>query len=225
MSVRRTIHLVNPLSSAAGGSERHTIALYEELRPHADVFLWSGQQPVPEFASLPIQVITAERFPRGGALVLVGTYQRLGDWIAKASPRRTIVLYNMLAPRQLVGFMWQLFEHMTDSVEVVFASELLRQKTKHLRGIVELSRIDLARFVPGRLRQREPHEAFVIGRLSRDHVCKHHIADVELYRQAVANGCHVRLMGGTCLAAECNPIEGIQLLPMLAEPAEVSAGP
>jgi glycosyltransferase involved in cell wall biosynthesis len=220
MSARRTIHLVNPLECAAGGSELHTIALYEELKPHADVFLWSGKRPAVEFAALPIQKITAEHFPRGGALVFVGAYQALGDWIAKACPRRAIVLYNMLTPGLLVAFMRQLFQKTADRVEVVFASELLRQKTKHLRGIVELSKIDLARFVPRPLQTRDPLQPFVIGRLSRDDLRKHHPDNLEVYRQAIASGCKVRLMGATCLADDCQNVSGIELLPMLAEPAE-----
>jgi len=220
MSDRRTIHLVNPLECAAGGSELHTIALYEELKPHADVTLWTAYEPAAEFASLPIQKITEEHFPRGGALVFVGVYQRLGTWIAKACPRRTIVLYNMLIHRLLITFMRQLFAQTADRIEVVFASELLREKTKHLQGIVELSRIDLARFVPVSLEARRRQEPFVIGRLSRDHPSKHHPDNMELYRQAVASGCRVRLMGATCLESDGNDISGMELLPMQAEPAE-----
>lgn len=216
MSAPRTIHLVNPLWNAAGGSELHTLALYHELKPHAEVRLWSDDQPAAAFAALPIEKIRPDHFPRGGTLVFVGVYRLPGEWIAQARPRRAIVLYNMLLPAKLVELMKRLLAHAASEVEVVYASELLKQKTK-LRGIVELSQIDLTRFVP---RPRPAREAFVIGRLSRDDYRKHHPDDQELYRRAVRELCRVRIMGGTCLAGEYGQSEGIELLPTLAEPAE-----
>ncbi len=216
MAAPGMIHLVNPLWNAAGGSEQHTIALYHELSPHAEVTLWTEDEPAAAFSSLPIERIGRHHFPNGGTLVFVGVYRMPGEWIAAARPRRVIVLYNMLLPWRLVALMKTLLANAANEVEVVYASELLKQKTK-LRGIVELSLIDLARFVP---RPRTPCEPFVIGRLSRDDYRKHHPEDLDLYRRAVNLGCRVRIMGGTCLADECGGTEGIDLLPALAEPAE-----
>ena len=202
MSTRRTIHLVNPLWNVAGGSEQRTLGLYRELSPHADVWLWTEHQPDAEIArSFPIQRVDVAngQFPRGGTLVFVGIYQLPGEWTARANPRRAIVLYNTRAPQQLVQFLRQLCSETVHRVEVVFASEELRRETK-LRGVVEPSIVDLTRFAP-RHRTELHSEPFTIGRLSRDDARKHHPDDVPLYRELVAAGCRVRIMGGRCLAA------------------------
>jgi glycosyltransferase involved in cell wall biosynthesis len=216
MLAPRTIHLVNPMWNAAGGSELHTLALYHELRPYADVRLWSDGEPAPAFVGVPIERIEAGHFPRGGTLVFVGVYRLPGDWIAQARARRVIVLYNMLLPGKLVAFMKRLFAAAAKEVEIVYVSELLKQKTK-LRGIVEPSLIDLARFAP---RPRIARETFVVGRLSRDDYRKHHADDRKLYQRLSEHGCLVRVMGGTCISAAYEEGEAIELLPALAEPAE-----
>jgi glycosyltransferase involved in cell wall biosynthesis len=221
MSTPRTIHLVNPLWNVAGGSEQRTLGLYRELSPHADVLLWTEHQPDAEIArNFPIQRVDVAKgqFPHGGTLVFVGIYQLPGAWTANASPRRAIVLYNTLAPQQLVLFMRQLFSETVQRVEIVYASEELRRQTK-LRGIVEPSIVDLMRFAP-RCRAESQTGAFTIGRLSREDARKHHPDDLPLYRELAAAGCRVRIMGGRCLAAAGPVPEGIELLPAKVEPAE-----
>jgi hypothetical protein len=174
MSVRRDIHLVNPLWNAAGGSEMHTLELFRELSPHADVRLWSEVTPDPDLAAAwPIQRIDLERgnFPRGGTLVFVGFYHFPGPWIAQAQPRRAIVHYNIRAVQALIRFMRRLFAQKIERVEVVFASLTMQQETK-LRGIVEPSLIDLVRFRPRSVVEESgTHQRpFVVGRLPRaDH--------------------------------------------------------
>jgi len=229
---RRQIHLVNPLWDAAGGSEWRTVELYRELASHADITLWTEHQSHPMFAAaLPIRRIdiAAAQYPTGGTLVFVGVYQEPGDWLALARPRRSIVIYNTPAQRELVAFMRRLFAAQIDPVEIVYASEALQEKTK-LRGVVQPSPIDLDRFTPRTPLIRDaalgaglltpPDAPFVVGRHSREDPRKHHRDDLALYRQLAAAGCHVRIMGGTCLA-EHGPIpDGVSLLPVGAETPE-----
>jgi hypothetical protein len=235
---RRQIHLVNPLWDAAGGSEWRTVELYRELASHADLALWSEHQPHPMFAAaLPIRRIAAAaaQYPAGGTLVFIGVYQQPSDWITLARPRRTIVVYNTPAQRELVAFMRRLFAAGIDPVEIVYASEALRQQAK-LRGIVQPSPIDLDRFTPRTPLIRDaalgaaralgaglptpPDAPFVVGRHSRDEERKHHRDDLALYQQLAAAGCQIRIMGGTCLA-EHGPIpDGVSLLPVGAETPE-----
>ena len=122
--------------------------------------------------------------------------------------------------------MKQLFDQNVKSVEVVYASEQLRQQTR-LRGVVEPSLIDLNRFTPrqhhaaghqqvtGPVGRGSPDPAqrptaglpeprpFTVGRLSRDDPRKHHPDDLEVYQQLIDAGCRVRIMGGTCLGTDC----------------------
>jgi len=220
MSQLREIHLINPLWDAAGGSELRTIELFRALAPHARVSLWSNDTPDPDLArNYSVRCIdpTTDSIPRGGTLVFIGVYKLPGTWITAARPRRAIVVYNMRTPRALVRFMQQLFNQGLSNVEVVFASELLKQETK-LRGVVEPSLIDLTRFKPAPPAGRQ--SAFILGRLSRDDPRKHHPDDIMTYHHLVAAGCRVRIMGGMCLAPHLPASSSIELLPPKAEAAE-----
>lgn len=222
MSQLRKIHLINPLWNAAGGSEQRTIELFRELSPHALVQLWSDSTPDPEFASAyPIQQLAPadSSIPRGGTIVFIGTYRPPGSWIAAAQPRRTIVVYNIRAPRVLVGFMKHLFAQGVAKIEVVYASELLQRETR-LRGIVEPSPIDLSRFTPLPQGTQRNQSLFAVGRLSREDPRKHHPEDPSLYHRLVETGSRVRIMGGTGLT-QLPAAAGIELLPPKAEPAEL----
>jgi glycosyltransferase involved in cell wall biosynthesis len=59
-----------------------------------------------------------------------------------------------------------------------------------------------------------------VGRLSRDVIEKHDPQDAAVYRMLAARGCRVRIMGGTCLAPWLHGVDGVDLLPACAEPAE-----
>jgi glycosyltransferase involved in cell wall biosynthesis len=59
---------------------------------------------------------------------------------------------------------------------------------------------------------------FVVGRVSRDALDKHHPDDPALYRMLASRGVLVRIMGGTCLAPALDGVDGIELLPAGAEP-------
>ncbi|HMA30224.1 MAG TPA: hypothetical protein VKT00_00255, partial [Casimicrobiaceae bacterium] len=81
------VHLVNPLWDPSGGADWRTIDTWRLLRPHADVRLWSEYSPATTFAQYPVGHINPWRLalPRGGTLVFVGTYFRIGHWTRLAS--------------------------------------------------------------------------------------------------------------------------------------------
>lgn len=193
----REIHLVNPLWGALGGSVWRTVELYRLLSPHALVHVWSDATPDPKIAAIiPIETIDVARgsYPRGGTIVFVGVYHQPGDWVDLVRPRRAIVVYNILQPRELLAFMRRLFAAGMDNIEVVYASQGLKEKTK-LKGIVEYSPIDIERFRPRPADRPRPLRAFTVGRLSRDDPRKHHADDLPLYKTLINAGCHIRLMG------------------------------
>jgi glycosyltransferase involved in cell wall biosynthesis len=79
------------------------------------------------------------------------------------------------------------------------------------------SLVDASRF-PFRIRSRS--RPFTVGRLSRDTPTKHHAEDPALWRALAAEGVRVRIMGGTCLAAELAGVPNIELLRTGAEDPE-----
>jgi glycosyltransferase involved in cell wall biosynthesis len=222
--VIREIHLVNPLWGAHGGSVWRTVELYRLLSPHALVHVWTDETPDPAMSALlPIERIDVARgsYPRGGTIVFVGVYHQPGDWVDLVGPRRTIVVYNILHPRELVIFMRRLFAAGMDNIEVVYASQGLKDRTK-LKGIVENSPIDIERFRPRATDQPRPPSTFVVGRLSRDDARKHHADDLPLYQRLIDAGCRIRLMGtGLDIAAQRPlPLE-IEVIPSGTEPPEL----
>jgi glycosyltransferase involved in cell wall biosynthesis len=215
-SGRRHVHLINPLWNAAGGSEWRTLNLFRALQPACAVHLWSGQQPDPALAArFPIERINPRRlrFPKTGTFVFVGVYFPVGRWLRLSAPRRVVLIYNTVQPDELARSVRELSGDGRRRVEVLYASEMLRRMSAP-PGSVQLSLVDLEQFAPV---QRAGAGEFVVGRMSRDVPEKHHAPDATLYRELVAHGCPVRIMGGArTLAALCADT-GITLLPPRAE--------
>jgi glycosyltransferase involved in cell wall biosynthesis len=212
----RTIHLINPLCDPAGGSERRAAALYTLLRDHADVRLWSGDAPDPNFtAELPVRRIRTERlaFPKTGTFVFVGVYFRLGRWLWLTRPSRIILICNTFQ-RAETEYRLRHFERILGRPpELVYTSDLLRDWSGQA-GIVHVSPIDISHFSPAPLRAGQ---MFTIGRLSRDTPHKHHAGDAALYRRLAEKRCRVRVMGASGVlrgAIADNP--AIELLPSCA---------
>ena len=179
------IHLVNPLQDYTGSPQR-TLHLFDELKEHAEVCLWSEHKVPPEIAQrYPVKRIAAWRckFPKAGTLVIVGSLS-LGPWIHYARPRRTILVQN--STYMTPGRFRQRLRYMSNGgrreVEVAYASELTKRLAGNYPGYVQPSLIDLDRFVPAPSRQPS---AFTIGRLSRADPLKHHPEDAALYRRLV----------------------------------------
>jgi glycosyltransferase involved in cell wall biosynthesis len=214
---RRLVHLVNPLWDGNGGADRRTIDTWQLLAPHVDVRLWSEYAVAPAFAACPVQRVQPYRLrvPRGGNLVFVGTYFRIGHWTRLASFDRVIVVYNTDQPDRLAKNLRRL-RNAGHRVDVVYTSRELRRRHGGQGAVLE-SPIDVERFrpTPGAV----PRRPFTVGRLSRDIATKHHEEDVELWRTLARAGCRVRLMGATCLARALADVANVELLPAGAEDA------
>lgn len=207
------IHLIHGFESATGGCEWRTINLYEVLKEHGDVFLWSIHDPNPRLAAqYPITRINAKRlrFPMRGTFVFVGVYYYVGRWIYLTRPSRTILIYNTDDPHFLHEKLQILSVKGMRTVEIVYASETLKRSVNY-PGTVEHSLIDTRRFAPAKM-PRVSGE-FVVGRLSRDVLNKHHEGDPVLYRSLASFGCTVKIMGGTCLADRIGKTPRVILLP------------
>jgi glycosyltransferase involved in cell wall biosynthesis len=214
---RRLVHLVNPLWDAHGGADRRTIDTWRLLAPHVDARLWSEYEPAPAFAAYPVQRLRPcpLRVPRGGPLVFVGTYFRIGHRTRLASFDRVIVVYNTDQPDRLATNVRRL-RSAGHRVDVVYTSrELLRRHGGD--GPVLESPIDVEWFRPSQACTAV--RPFTVGRLSRDITSKHHEEDVDLWRALARAGCRVRLMGATCLAHALGDVDNVELLPAGAEDA------
>ncbi|MEN6631847.1 MAG: glycosyltransferase [Candidatus Polarisedimenticolia bacterium] len=213
-----TIHILNPFLNACGGSERRALALRDLLRTRRRVRLWrfADKAPDPEIAAAyPLETIRGLHFPRGGTIVCVGGYFRIGEWIRLAFPQRVVLVFNTPDREDFLHATRRL-ARARRPIEYRFASDALR-RLAGAPGGVELSPIDLERFVP---RPADASRPFTVGRLSRDSHGKHHPDDPELYRRLAAAGCRVRVMGGMSLAPFLAGVPGVELLPEGAAPAE-----
>ena len=222
MNSQHTVHLINTLWDATGGSERRTLDLYRELKRHCEVLLWSTHAPDPHLATAyPIKRIAPEQaHPADGTIVFVGVYFNFhADWLRLARPRRVIVIYNTDSPGRLEYIVNGLMHCGVGTVEIVFASEWLKQSVA-VAGTVQASLIDIDAFVPA-ARSDAPVPAFTIGRLSRDVAEKHHSGDAQMYQRLAQTGCRVSVMGGTCLSQALRGVAEIELLPAGALPAQL----
>ncbi len=222
-AARPVVHLINPMNNPFGGSENRTAELYALLSGVADVSVWSEHKICNELAQrLPIKKINSHfgKYPKGGTLVFIGCYFRIGSWIKHFKPGRVIGLYNTPDEQNLEQFLAYLRAVDLESVcEFVYASEWLRTRTA-LPGVVQMSPIDLNRFRPAPRRLLESRR-FTVGRLSRDVLAKHHPEDIAVYQSLAGMGITSRIMGGTVLKEVLGDEPGVVLLPEGTEPAEV----
>ena len=209
---RTTIHLVNPFASAFGGSERRALDYHALLSTDADVILWAERDPDVALAGYPFRRLdpAGGTLPRGGTLVLLGTSAERSHWLAHARPERLIIVYNTPELQRLRSLIEFASEAALPKPELVFPSATHRASTQ-MTGFVDWGLYDfnLFRSAP----RPQDSDAFVVGRLSRDQDYKHHPQDVRLYRQLVARGIHVRLMGATVLCERLGGNPAIELLP------------
>lgn len=213
-----TIHIINPLWNAAGGSEQRALALYRLLSPHARVKLWATAVPHPLIAAeYPLNRVRPFlwQFPKTGTFVFVGVYYWLTSWVRLIRPQRCIVIYNTREDQKLRSFVERLGGADQGRIEMVYASAQTRESAG-LPGIVQESPIDLQRFSPG----PETDRPFTVGRLSRDTPDKFHPDAGRAMRRLAAANMQVRIMGGTCLAPDLSGVPGVTLLPALSMPAE-----
>lgn len=148
-------------------------------------------------------------FPRGGTLVLIGCYLKLGPWLAHTKPDRLIVICNTSDPAQTFGQLAALRAAGLPPPEMVYVSTRLRDGIG-IPGQVCPEIVDTEYFKP---RRRDADSKFTVGRLSRDDPDKHHPDDPSLYRMLTWHGAHVRIMGGTCLQGALAGEPDVTLLP------------
>lgn len=217
---RARIHLVNPLEQFHGGSEQRTLALFERLKAHANVSLWSNGKTDPLILeAYPVRHLDDDSpVPDGGTVVFVGWYKAPGAWLSKIRADRAVLIFNTPGFDALRAALKSLRLFGIEP-ELVFPSRWMRDASG-LTGRVENSPINLSRFIPSGL---SGSDRFRVGRLSRDVSGKHHGPDVHLYRALAQRGLQVRLMGATVL----EPLfragglpSGVELLPTGAQPAE-----
>src|SRR5215212_2255347 len=213
------------------GNAQRTLHLFDELKDHADVYLWTELLWVPPQIrkKYPVKRIVPERFefPKTGTLVFVGSFPPIGPWHRYTHPRRIVLVHNsdQITPRQFRRKLRQLSKGGRREVEVVYASELTKRSANNYPGIVQASLIDLDRFVPSA--SKKPSDSsgsasFTVGRLSKANRFKHHPDDAALYRQLVEHGCQVRIMGPSPhLEAKLRGLESIELLPAYAQEAHL----
>lgn len=218
------IHIVSISGNLFGGSSLHAVNLFDELQKRCKVSLWTDYRVHPEMAEkYPIKQTVPERFefPRGGTLVLVGTYFYLAPWIRYANPRRVIVVAASTMPSAEFHRRLRKLSNMTRrKVEVAHLSEYIRRSVNH-PGPIDRSLIDIDRFVPSASKPAASRP-FTIGRLSRADPVKHHSDDPALYRQLVDYGCRVKIMGPSpALEAELSGQESITLLPAFSQQAHL----
>lgn len=214
------IHLINPLNNI-GGSELRTLKLYDLLTPYAEVHIWSEDTIHPQISgSYKIEKIShlENRYPCGGTMVFIGIYRIPGNWVYKTHANRTIVIFNTPhigpLPRMLLTL-----SSLHCQIEIVYAAQWMR-KLIHYPGPVQPSPIDLNLFFPP-LASMKKNTSFTIGRLSRDDVTKHHLPDTELYRNLLHAEVCIRMMGATLFEDSIGKIDGIELIPVGSEPADL----
>src|SRR5215203_3355555 len=170
------IHLISSLWERIElGNAQRTLHLFDELKAHADVHLWTELHRVPPEIreKYPVKRIVPERFrfPKTGTFVFVGSFPPIGPWHRYTYPRRIVLVHNsdQITPRQFRRKLRQLSKGGRREVEVVYASELIKRSAGNHPGFVQASLIDLDRFVPSA--SKKPFDSsstgFTVGRLSR----------------------------------------------------------
>ncbi len=220
------IHIISISGNLFGGSSLHAANLFDELNKHCNVSLWTDYKVHPEMAEkYPIRQSVPERFefPRGGTLVLVGTYFYLAPWLRYANPRRVVVVAaSTMPPAKFHRKLRKLSRMTRRKVEVAHLSEFIRRSVNH-PGPIDRSLIDVNRFVPSASKPTDSTPAdFTVGRLSRADPVKHHSDDPALYRRLVDYGCRVKIMGPSpALQAELSDLESVTLLPAFSQQAHL----
>ncbi|MBX9849643.1 MAG: glycosyltransferase [Rhodocyclaceae bacterium] len=213
------IHIVTSLRGISG-AESHSSTLSRLLQKHgADARLWSDRSSpyVKHYGGQAINAF-AKQFPRGGTLVLVGTYLSLDPWLDHVKPSRLILVCINSDADMLYGMLSRLKRPGLPDVEMVYVSERLCD-TMRIPGRVCPELMDLETFAPATEPAGSDKGPIRIGRLSRDDPSKHHAEDPSLYKLLAWEGLELAIMGGTCLDAAMGSTANISLLPAGALPA------
>jgi glycosyltransferase involved in cell wall biosynthesis len=183
-----------------GGTESRAINLYRRLSAHAPTTLWSTRPVLAAHATRhPVREITADAFPAGGTLAIVGTYYECGEWLETTAFDRIVVCHNLSEQHTSLGRRLRQIEKNPAHPEVrlTFPSELFKATTG-LPGTVEYSPVDVAAL---RCRvERTASRKLTVGRHGRAHPMKFHPNDPSFFRTIMARGHAVKLLGGSQIA-------------------------
>ncbi len=216
------VHLVGRFDEPHSGACLELLALRDHLACWRPVECWSVVPPHAAHAVQGVKAVQpfAGQFPRRGLLYWGGAHVAPDVWLKYTQFERVVVHVNLASYARLFALIDILRETTSHEPELVFASESLRL-TAGLPGRVLYSVMDLGPLMAvasARRRDVIPGRPVTVGRVSRDVPDKHHPLDSLMYRMLAAAGHRVRIMGGTCLAAQLQGVEGVELLPAGAEP-------
>jgi len=198
------IHIVCKLDTL-GGTERRALNLYRVLSAHVPTTLWST---VPAgagaLAEAPIRWIEATSAPRGGTLVMSGSYYRCGDWLDTSPFERVVICHNLAEQyADLAQRLSRLEANPSHPrVALTFPSRMFQNFTG-LPGTVEYSPVDTDVFRP-RTSPSAERKPLRIGRHGRAWALKFHPNDPALLRALLARGHSVRILGGSVIAPSFN---------------------
>lgn len=211
-------HLVGSFDDLHAGAERELIDLAAALARTRRVMVWSVLPPHPGYVQRGVRQIQAfsGQCPQGGVLVWGGAHVAPGLWLRYARFERVIVQCNLASWERLFTLIEVFRETVKLEPELVFVSRSL-QLTAGLPGRVVHSPMDIQPFLQATATRKARAGPLTVGRVSRDAPDKHHPQDPMLYRMLAARGWRVRILGGTCLAAELRGVAGVELLPAGAE--------
>jgi glycosyltransferase involved in cell wall biosynthesis len=226
VKISNQIHIINPLTSYTGAPIQ-ALRLFDEIKSHREVFLWSEEKVIPKIAEkYPVKRIVPWRFefPKTGTLVFVGS-MIYGPWVHYTYPRRIIYWHSStyMTPEKFRERLRHLSNKGRRKVEVTYAADLPKRLVGY-PGLIHYFFIDIDMFVPAASKPFESTSAdyFTVGRLSSDLPYKHHPDDPELYRRLVDHGCRVKIMGASpSLKEKLGGLESVTLLPMLAQEAHL----
>jgi glycosyltransferase involved in cell wall biosynthesis len=211
-------HMVGYFDDPFSGAALELLAIADLLSRHRQVELWSVVAPHSSFACRGIKQIQpfTRQFPHAGVLVWGGVHVPPAVWLKYTHFERIILQCNLASFERFFA----LIEVMRDTAkiepELVFVSKAL-QLTAGLPGRVVYSPINIEPFLQAGKNRQMTDRPLTIGRASRDAPDKHHPQDAMLYRMLAAKGWRVRIMGGICLSAQLEGVEGVELLPAGAE--------
>lgn len=194
------IHIVCKLDTL-GGTERRALNLCRALSAHVPTTLWST---VPAGAAVlaeaPIRLIEGTSAPRGGTLVMSGSYYRCGDWLETSPFERVVICHNLA--EQYADLAQRLARLQANPshprVALTFPSRMFKAFTR-LPGTIEYSPVDTEKFRPRALPTAE-RKPLRIGRHGRAWELKYHPNDPALFRELLARGHSVHLLGGSVIA-------------------------
>ncbi|WP_169337291.1 glycosyltransferase [Rudaea cellulosilytica] len=192
------LHILCNLDSI-GGSERRALNLYRFLSAHMPTTLWSTAPAHPAHREqAPIRLIHGDETPSGGTIVLIGTYYDIGDLLERGHFERVVICHNLIDQNQnLLRWLKRIGNNPAHpSVELTFPSKMFGELLG-LPGAAEYSPVDLAHFRCRQARASTPDIA--VGRHSRAYAYKFHYNDAAFFRQAIAHGYRVRLLGGNAI--------------------------